>query len=60
VTKKWWLSKTVWNAFALALLGIYNAIGPIQHWPPVPMWLLALLGASGITLARVSNTTLTK
>ena len=35
-TKPWYLSKSVWNAVLIALLGVYDAIGPLQAWPAIP------------------------
>jgi hypothetical protein len=47
-TKPWYQSKTIWSAAIAALIGLYNAVGAVKHWPPVPDWIFTILGAIGI------------
>lgn len=51
--KKWFQSKTIWSDVLTGLLGVYAVVSPIlaTHGvtlPPVPGWLLTVLGAMGI------------
>lgn len=59
-TKPWYLSKAVWTAVVTAILGVWEAIGPIQQWPTIPPIIFAILGALGVTFRATAKTTLTK
>lgn len=59
--KSWWKSKGIWSGVLAILVVAYNAIAaPLSEnfgvvLPPIPEWILALLGGMGI-YGRVTAT----
>jgi hypothetical protein len=53
-TKKWYQSKSIWNAIVIFLIGAYalvqSSLAPAFGWtlPNIPEWLLTILGAIGV------------
>lgn len=55
-TKPWYQSKTIWTAVVGALIGIYGAIAAVHPLPPVPSWVLTILGSLGLYGLRTADT----
>lgn len=55
-TKPWYKSITIWSAVVAALLGVYGAVSSVHPLPPIPDWILKLLGATGLYGLRTADT----
>lgn len=49
-TKPWYQSKTIWTSIVSGIVGIYITLqtGGQVHLPPIPGWVLTILGAIGV------------
>lgn len=55
-TKKWWQSKTVWNAIIMAALSVTEAIGNASGHPiTIPSYVYVILTSLGLYTARTSE-----
>ena len=64
-TKKWWTSKGVWTGVVTFLLGAYSLVSVTvmpalgkPPLPPIPDWVLTLLGAMGVYSRVIAEKTI--
>lgn len=61
-TKKWYLSKAIWNGILTVLLALYGAFGVAGsvvfglHLPVIPEWIFGILGSFGIVIRKMTTT----
>lgn len=58
-TKPWYQSKTVWTGIAGMAYAAYSYGAASFGWPPIPEFIVAVLGALGITFRLGAKTELT-
>lgn len=62
-SKKWHQSKTIWSDVLTIVTGVYAIVAPVlaahgHNLPPIPGWILTVLGGMGIVGRATATTTI--